>query len=545
MHGVSANTPPARATSHARRRREAAAALHHLRLGRRRQVHADRAPAVRRRSRADDLLETLAKPIRKRHGTQGDELDFALLVDGLAAEREQGITIDVAYRYFATDKRKFIVADTPGHEQYTRNMATGASTADLAVLLVDARKGCSARRSATRDRVMLGVRHVVVAVNKMDLVDYSEDVFRKIERDFAEFARHLRFLSIYVVPLVAKDGDNLVRPGAKMAWHKGPPLLTYLEGVAIEDGSIIAPFRYPVQWVNRPSHDFRGFSGFICGGNIRPGDIVRILPLGRDTQIARIVTYDGDLDSAFSGQSVTLTLTEEIDISRGDLLCSPVSPAKVGDRLKAKLLWLVREPLTLGKSYLLKIGAKTTPATVKAVTARIEIESGLAAPLREEGETLAFNAIGEAELTLDSVVVCDPYLENRETGGFILIDRITNETVAVGMVESATASERGAPALLEASYASMEGLPTPPISLQTRRRSLVKALSWRVLGSILTFAVVFGFTENLGLSAAITATEALIKIAAYYLHERVWSRSKYGINGADEEPSRPPDDVGL
>ncbi|MFY9628823.1 MAG: GTP-binding protein, partial [Methylocystis sp.] len=493
----------------------------------------------------DDLLETLEKDSKK-HGTQGDELDFALLVDGLAAEREQGITIDVAYRYFATDKRKFIVADTPGHEQYTRNMATGASTADLAVLLVDARKGILSQTQRHSVIVsMLGVRHVVVAVNKMDLVDYSEDVFRKIERDFAEFARHLRFLSIYVVPLVAKDGDNLVRPGAKMAWHKGPPLLTYLEGVAIEDGSIIAPFRYPVQWVNRPSHDFRGFSGFICGGNIRPGDIVRILPLGRDTQIARIVTYDGDLDSAFSGQSVTLTLTEEIDISRGDLLCSPVSPAKVGDRLKAKLLWLVREPLTLGKSYLLKIGAKTTPATVKAVTARIEIESGLAAPLREEGETLAFNAIGEAELTLDSVVVCDPYLENRETGGFILIDRITNETVAVGMVESATASERGAPALLEASYASMEGLPTPPISLQTRRRSLVKALSWRVLGSILTFAVVFGFTENLGLSAAITATEALIKIAAYYLHERVWSRSKYGINGADEEPSRPPDDVGL
>jgi len=259
----------------------------------------------------DDLLETLEKDSKK-HGTQGDELDFALLVDGLAAEREQGITIDVAYRYFATDKRKFIVADTPGHEQYTRNMATGASTADLAVLLVDARKGILSQTQRHSVIVsMLGVRHVVVAVNKMDLVDYSEDVFRKIERDFAEFARHLRFLSIYVVPLVAKDGDNLVRPGAKMAWHKGPPLLTYLEGVAIEDGSIIAPFRYPVQWVNRPSHDFRGFSGFICGGNIRPGDIVRILPLGRDTQIARIVTYDGDLDSAFSGQSVTLTLTEE------------------------------------------------------------------------------------------------------------------------------------------------------------------------------------------------------------------------------------------
>ncbi len=483
----------------------------------------------------DDLLATLEKDSKK-HGTQGDELDFALLVDGLAAEREQGITIDVAYRYFATDKRKFIVADTPGHEQYTRNMATGASTADLAVLLVDARKGILAQTQRHSVIVsMLGVRHVVVAVNKMDLVDYREDVFRQIEKDFRAFAEHLRFLSIYVLPLVAKDGDNLVKPGAKMAWFDGPPLLAYLESVALEDGSIVAPFRYPVQWVNRPSHDFRGFSGFIYGGNVQPGDIVRILPLGRDTQVARIVTADGDLKSAVCGQSVTLTLTEEIDISRGDLLCSPVSPAKVGDRLQAKLLWLVREPLALGKSYLLKIGAKTTPASVKAVTARIEIETGLAAPLRDADETLAFNAIGEAELLLDSVVVCDPYAENRETGGFILIDRITNETVAVGMVTGAQNSERGAPALLEMSYSSMEGLPTPPAPLQSRRRSLAKALSWRVLGSLLTFIVVFGFTRDVSLSLAVTATEAAAKIALYYLHERVWSRYHYGMSGDEEK----------
>jgi sulfate adenylyltransferase large subunit len=491
----------------------------------------------------DDLLETLEKDSKK-HGTQGEELDFALLVDGLAAEREQGITIDVAYRYFATDKRKFIVADTPGHEQYTRNMATGASTADLAVLLVDARKGILAQTQRHSVIVsMLGVRHVVVAVNKMDLVDYREEVFRQIEKDFRAFAEHLRFVSIYVLPLVAKDGDNLVKAGAKMAWFDGSPLLAYLESVALEDGSIIAPFRYPVQWVNRPSHDFRGFSGFICGGNVQPGDIVRILPLGRDTQVARIVTADGDLKSAVCGQSVTLTLTEEIDISRGDLLCSPVSPAKVGDRLRAKLLWLVREPLTLDKSYLLKIGAKTTPASVKAVTARIEIETGLAAPLLAADETLAFNAIGEAELTLDSVVVCDPYNENRETGGFILIDRITNETVAVGMVTSAQNSERGAPALLEMSYSSMEGLPTPPTPLlQTRRRSLAKALSWRVLGSILTFIVVFAFTRDVGLALAITATEALAKIALYYAHEQLWSRYKYGMRGGEEKA---PEDLGL
>jgi sulfate adenylyltransferase large subunit len=490
----------------------------------------------------DDLIEALAKDSKK-HGTQGDDLDFALLVDGLAAEREQGITIDVAYRYFATEKRKFIVADTPGHEQYTRNMATGASTADLAVLLVDARKGILAQTQRHSVIVsMLGVRHVVVAVNKMDLVDYSEDVFHRIEADFRAFAQHLRFLSIEVIPLVAKDGDNLVRKSAKTPWRDGPPLLAYLESVAVEDGAIAAPFRYPVQWVNRPSQDFRGYSGFICGGNVQPGDIVRILPLGRDTRISRVVTADGDLPNAVCGQSVTLTLTEEIDVSRGDVLCSPVSPAKVGDRLQAKLLWLVREPLAIDKSYLLKIGARATPARVKAVSARVEIETGLAAPLLEESETLAFNAIGVAELWLDSVVVCDPYAENRETGGFILIDRITNETVAVGLVTAAESSERGAPALLEASYASMEGLPAPA-ARPTRRRSLVKALSWRVLGSLLTFGVVLAFSKDASLALAVTATEMLIKIALYYLHERFWARRPFEAQSVDEKQL--PDGEGL
>src|SRR5208337_82483 len=260
----------------------------------------------------DDLLETLEKDSKK-HGTQGEELDFALLVDGLAAEREQGITIDVAYRYFATDKRKFIVADTPGHEQYTRNMATGASTAELAVLLIDARKGVlsQTRRHAVIVS-MLGVRHVVLAINKMDLVGYDEATFRRIDAEFRDFARHLRFLSIEAIPLVAKDGDNLVHQSAHMPWREGPSLLAYLESVEVDRGALVQPFRYPVQWVNRPSHDFRGFSGFICGGNVQPGDIVRILPLGRDTQVARIVTADGDLRSAVCGQSVTLTLTEEI-----------------------------------------------------------------------------------------------------------------------------------------------------------------------------------------------------------------------------------------
>ncbi|MEF3366488.1 sulfate adenylyltransferase subunit CysN [Methylocystis sp. 9N] len=491
----------------------------------------------------DDVIAALESDSKK-HGTQGEALDFALLVDGLAAEREQGITIDVAYRYFATDKRKFIVADTPGHEQYTRNMAVGASTADLAILLVDARKGIlpQTRRHSVITS-MFGVRHVVVAVNKMDLVGYSEEVFRKIERDFRVFAEHLRFASIYVAPLVATNGDNLVHRSAEMPWHDGPPLLSYLEGVAVEDAMRIAPFRMPVQWVNRPNLDFRGFSGFISGGNIQPGDIIRIQPAGRDTRVERIVTFDGDLDSAVSGQSVTVTLAEEIDVSRGDLLCSPVSPAKAGDRLEARLLWLVREPLAIGKSHLLKIGAKTTPARVTAVDARIEIETGLATPLAA-GESLAFNEIGEARLSLETVVACDPYVENRETGGFILIDRVTNETIAVGMVKSVAASnERPAPPLTELSYASMEGLPLARQSLRpTPTRSLVKALSWLLPASASTCLILYAFIKDLELSAEITGVEMLAIFALYYFHERFWARLSFGL-ASRETP--PPDDAGL
>ncbi|MBY6240273.1 sulfate adenylyltransferase subunit CysN [Methylosinus sp. Sm6] len=486
----------------------------------------------------DDLIAALERDSKK-HGTQGDDLDFALLVDGLAAEREQGITIDVAYRYFATGKRKFIVADTPGHEQYTRNMATGASTAELAVLLVDARKGLlDQTRRHSMIVSMLGVRHVVVAVNKMDLVDYSQEVFAAIERDFRAFAAPLRFLSIALIPLVAKDGDNLVHASEKMGWYAGPPLLSYLENVALDDNARVLPLRFPVQWVNRPSHDFRGFSGFIAGGNVKPGDIVRILPAGRDTRISRIVTSDGDLAHAVAGQSVTLTLTEEIDVSRGDMLVSPVSPAEVGDRLSAKLLWLVREPLAVDKSYLLKLGTKTTPASVRKVSSHIRVESGLAEPLSDASATLAFNEIGEAELWLDTAVVCDPYADNRETGGFILIDRVTNETVAVGMVQQSTWTERSPRNGVEASYASMEGVPTPPREAgPTPLRSLVKALSWRVPGSLVTFGAAFVFTDDLRVSAAITGTEIACKIALYYLHERLWSRFRIGM--------KPTDDAGL
>jgi bifunctional enzyme CysN/CysC/sulfate adenylyltransferase subunit 1 len=485
---------------------------------------------------ADDMLATLESDSRK-HGTQGEELDFALLVDGLAAEREQGITIDVAYRYFATDKRKFIVADTPGHEQYTRNMAVGASTADVAILLVDARKGIlpQTRRHSVITS-MFGVRHVVVAVNKMDLVDYSEEVFCKIEQDFRDFAKHLRFTSIYVAPMVAKDGDNLVHGSTKMPWHKGPPLLTYLEGVAVEDTTRIAPFRYPVQWVNRPNLDFRGFSGFISGGNIRPGDIVRILPAGRDTRVARVVTYDGDLESGVSGQSVTLTLAEEIDVSRGDMLCSPVSPAKVGDRLEAQILWLVREPLVVDKTYLLKIGAKITAATISAVNARIEIETGLAAPL-EPGATLQFNEIGEASLSLETMIACDPFIDNRETGGFILIDRITNETAAVGMVKTVASSlGRSAPTLTDLSYASMEGVAAPIAASAPTTTSLGKTLAFTAAGGITTFGVVAAFGQDAGLAAQIALAETGALAVLHYVFEKFWRAPQPPVAPTDETP---------
>jgi bifunctional enzyme CysN/CysC/sulfate adenylyltransferase subunit 1 len=485
---------------------------------------------------ADDMLATLESDSRK-HGTQGEELDFALLVDGLAAEREQGITIDVAYRYFATDKRKFIVADTPGHEQYTRNMAVGASTADVAILLVDARKGIlpQTRRHSVITS-MFGVRHVVVAVNKMDLVDYSEEVFRKIEQDFRDFAKHLRFTSIYVAPMVAKDGDNLVHGSTKMPWHKGPPLLTYLEGVAVEDTTRIAPFRYPVQWVNRPNLDFRGFSGFISGGNIRPGDIVRILPAGRDTRVARVVTYDGDLESGVSGQSVTLTLAEEIDVSRGDMLCSPVSPAKVGDRLEAQILWLVREPLVVDKTYLLKIGAKITAATISTVNARIEIETGLAAPV-EPGATLQFNEIGEASLSLETMIACDPFIDNRETGGFILIDRITNETAAVGMVKTVASSlGRSAPTLTDLSYASMEGVAAPIAASAPTTTSLGKTLAFTAAGGITTFGVVAAFGQDAGLAAQIALAETGALAVLHYVFEKFWRAPQPPVAPTDETP---------
>ena len=371
----------------------------------------------------------------KKFGTQGDQIDFALLVDGLAAEREQGITIDVAYRFFSTEKRKFIVADTPGHEQYTRNMVTGASTADVAVLMVDARKGVLTQTRRHSYLVsLLGIRQVVVAINKMDLVDYSEKVFRSIVEDFSAFAAQIGLDSVTFIPLSAFKGDNIIAPSEAMPWYHGTTLMGYLETVEVDDARMQrAPFRLPVQWVNRPNLDFRGFAGTIAGGAIRPGDRVRVQPSGRESTVARIVTRDGDLPLAVAGQSVTLTLADEVDISRGDLISTVDAPAEVADQFETTIVWMHDAPMLPGRPYLLKIGAKTVTATVTDIKYQVNVNTleHLAA------KKLELNAIGVCNLSLDRPIAFDAYQANRDTGGFILIDRLSNNTVGAGLLHFA------------------------------------------------------------------------------------------------------------
>ena len=367
-------------------------------------------------------------------GTQGGDLDFALLVDGLAAEREQGITIDVAYRFFSTEKRKFIVADTPGHEQYTRNMVTGASTADVAVILIDARQGVLTQTRRHSFLVsLLGITQVVVAINKLDIVGYSQETFEAIRADYQAFADGIGLKEVTFIPMSALRGDNILERSPNTPWYSGPALMEYLENVQIEDEQSSAPFRMPVQWVNRPNLDFRGFSGLIVGGSIAAGDRVRVLPSGRTSTVASIATYDGELDRAVAGQSVTLTLADEIDVSRGDVLAAADDPPGVGDQFEADLVWMSEEPLHPGRSYLLKLGTRTVRASVAAPKYRIDVNSfeHIAA------KTLELNEIGVCTLTLDAPIAFDPYRENRDMGGFILIDRTSNTTVAAGMLHFA------------------------------------------------------------------------------------------------------------
>ncbi len=370
----------------------------------------------------------------KRGGTQNGAIDYALLLDGLLAEREQGITIDVAYRYFSTDKRKFIVADTPGHEQYTRNMVTGASTAGIAVILVDARKGILTQTRRHSYLVsLIGIRHVVLAVNKMDLVDYAPSRFHAIREEYESFAAGLGFSGITAIPISALQGDNVLLHSDKTPWYSGSTLMEYLEVVDISDIDDEKPFRMPVQWVNRPNLDFRGFCGTIASGRVKPGDQLVVAASGKASRVTRIVTMDGDLDEARAGQSITLTLEDEIDISRGDLLVDPQARPDHADQFEAQIVWMHEEHLLPGRSYLLKCGTVTVPAQVSALKYKINVN----ALQHEPGKTLELNEIGVCNLALSKAIAADPYRVNRVTGSFILIDRLTNATVGAGMINFA------------------------------------------------------------------------------------------------------------
>jgi bifunctional enzyme CysN/CysC len=380
----------------------------------------------------EDQLAALESDSVK-HGTQGEEIDFALLVDGLAAEREQGITIDVAYRFFTTEKRKFIVADTPGHEQYTRNMVTGASTADCAVILIDARKGVLQQTRRHSFLVhLLGIRHLVLAVNKMDLVGYDQSTFEHIVADYRSFASSIGIDAFTAIPISGFKGDNITSPSANTPWYSGAPLIEHLENIEVAaTAAQERSFRLPVQWVNRPNLDFRGFAGLIASGTVRPGDAVRIVPSGKTSTVKSIETFDGQLDEAVAGQSVTLTLADEVDCSRGDVIAAAGDPPQASDQFSATLVWMDEEALKPGRGYWLKIGSQMVTATVQPPKYEIDVNSleHLAA------KTLGLNAIGAVEFATDRPITFEPYSVSRQLGGFILIDKYTNATVAAGMIE--------------------------------------------------------------------------------------------------------------
>jgi bifunctional enzyme CysN/CysC len=380
----------------------------------------------------DDQLAALEAD-SKRLGTQGQNIDFALLVDGLAAEREQGITIDVAYRFFSTDRRKFIVADTPGHEQYTRNMITGASTADLAVILIDARRGVLTQTKRHSYLVsLIGIRNVVLAINKMDLVNYSKEVFDRILGDYTGFAAQLGFERVVPIPISALAGDNITAASGNTPWYRGPTLMQHLEHVEVARAARAAPFRLPVQWVNRPNLDFRGFAGMVAAGTVHPGDLVKIMPAGTQSRVARVL-IEHDLPYATAGQSVTVTLEDEVDCSRGDVICAAESPAEVSDQFETTLVWMNDEPMLPGRPYVLKIGARTVSASITALKHKVNVNTLEHEPARE----LKLNEIAVANISLDQPIAFDAYAQNHTTGGFILIDRLSHETVGAGLIHFA------------------------------------------------------------------------------------------------------------
>ncbi|MBS7543789.1 sulfate adenylyltransferase subunit CysN [Ancylobacter oerskovii] len=379
----------------------------------------------------EDQLATLSSDSRK-HGTTGDDLDFALLVDGLAAEREQGITIDVAYRFFATDKRKFIVADTPGHEQYTRNMATGASNSDLAVILVDARQGILTQTRRHSFIVsLLGIRHVVLAVNKIDLVDFSQGVFDEIVAAYREFSAGFGFETLVAVPLSARYGDNMLERSPRTPWYDGPTLVEHLESVPVADDALARPFRMPVQWVNRPNLDFRGFSGTVASGVVRPGDAIVVAGSGRTSKVKAIVTRDGSLPRAEAGEAVTLTLEDEVDISRGDIIAAATARPEVSDQFAAHLIWMHDDALLPGRPYLIKIGTRTVSASVTEIKHKVDVNSFQKLAAKQ----LALNEVGVVNLATQQPIAFDPFADVPQTGAFIVIDRMSNLTVGAGMID--------------------------------------------------------------------------------------------------------------
>ncbi|MDH7794357.1 MULTISPECIES: sulfate adenylyltransferase subunit CysN [unclassified Beijerinckia] len=467
----------------------------------------------------DDQLETLENDSRK-FGTQGARVDFALLVDGLSAEREQGITIDVAYRYFSTPRRSFIVADTPGHEQYTRNMATGASTAELAIILIDARKGVLPQTRRHSFIVsMLGVREIVVAINKMDLVAWSQEVYERIVADYREMAKHLGFTNVVFVPVSALEGDNVAAASQAMPWYRGVTLLGHLETVvpqvaaARDDG-----FAFPVQWVSRPNLDFRGYAGWLTRGQVAAGDDVVALPSGRRSQVQRIVTADGDLPTAVAGQAVTLTLVDEIDISRGDVLVSAAYAGKPRSELTAKLLWMSERSLADGSTYLLKVGT-TTAQTKVNVSRTVDIHT------YEEAATqrLNMNEIGIATLTLDRPIVVDDYRDDRELGGFILIDRWTNETMALGLVDSRLAAappvaDGEAATTVSRSWLARTFDVRLPLRSQARRDLIRRSLIGHGPLSVLIGAVIFGLTGTVSVAVGVALIDLVARnLLAFYV----------------------------
>ncbi|OHV62381.1 adenylyl-sulfate kinase [Mesorhizobium sp. LCM 4577] len=378
----------------------------------------------------EDQLAALEKDSRK-HGTTGDDIDFALLVDGLEAEREQGITIDVAYRFFATPKRKFIVADTPGHEQYTRNMATGASTADLAIVLIDARQGVL--RQTRRHSIiasLLGIRHIVLAVNKIDLVGFDRTVFDRIVADYDEFAQELGFVSVAPIPMSARFGDNVTSRSDRTPWYSGPSLIEHLETVSVDEAAVELPFRFPVQYVNRPNLDFRGFAGTVASGSVSQGDEIVVAKSGKASRVKRIVAQGGDLEQAVAGQAITLVLEDEVEVSRGNLLVSPAARPQVADQFAANIVWFDEQALLPGRSYILRTETDQVSATVTELKYRVNVNDFA----HEAAKSLDINEVGVCNLSTRAPIAFDPFAENRTTGAFILIDRITNATVGAGMI---------------------------------------------------------------------------------------------------------------